>query len=59
MLYEVITILGDPLESGLLRLALASGRDVHALRRNHVMDRQIPFSSERKMMTTRHRNGQA
>jgi Ca2+-transporting ATPase len=46
---------GDPLESGLLRFANEIGVDIAALRLEHKMEGQIPFTSEAKMMLTRHR----
>ncbi|HLF63344.1 MAG TPA: cation-transporting P-type ATPase [Saprospiraceae bacterium] len=50
-------MLGDPIETGLLRFAVASGIDIEALRKEHVMEDQIPFTSENKRMLTRHRSG--
>ncbi len=51
------TMIGDPLETGLLRFAVAAGMDIEALRKTHRMEGQIPFTSETKMMVTRHRSG--
>jgi Ca2+-transporting ATPase len=49
-------MVGDPLETGLLRFAVASGVDIEAMRKENVTEDQIPFTSESKMMLTRHRS---
>jgi len=45
---------GDPTEVGLLRAAAAAGLDPAALRSRSPRRDEIPFSSERKRMTTLH-----
>jgi P-type Ca2+ transporter type 2C len=47
-------VIGDPVDSALLRAAQDAGVDVAQLRREHPLVNMIPFSSERKMMTTLH-----
>ncbi len=52
-------ILGDPTEGALLVLARKAGLDEERIRREIPRQGEIPFSSERKRMTTIHRlNGQ-
>jgi Ca2+-transporting ATPase len=51
------SVLGDPTEGALLVAAGKAGLDKEALERQHPRVREIPFSSERKMMTTVHRIG--
>jgi len=48
------TIIGDPVDSALLKAGQVAGLDVAQLRLNHPLVNVIPFSSERKMMTTLH-----
>ncbi len=48
-------ILGDPTEGALLVLARKAGLDVDRLRQEIPRQGEIPFSSERKRMTTIHR----
>ncbi len=50
-------MLGDPTEGALLVAAAKSGLDLHALRHEHPRMYEIPFSSERKRMTSVHRDG--
>lgn len=45
---------GDPLEVALVRLAQAGGVDVEALRKAQPRLALLPFSSEHKLMATRH-----
>ena len=47
-------IIGDPVDTALLRAALAAGLDVDRERTGFRKVNEIPFSSERKMMTTLH-----
>jgi Ca2+-transporting ATPase len=47
-------ILGDPVDTALLKAAQASGMDIDQVRTDHPLVSKIPFSSERKMMTTIH-----
>ncbi len=47
-------ILGDPVDTALLKAAHDAGLDVDQVRTTHPLVRLIPFSSERKMMTTLH-----
>lgn len=47
-------IIGDPVDTALYRAAQEAGLDVRNLRAEHPMLNEIPFSSERKMMTTIH-----
>jgi P-type Ca2+ transporter type 2C len=51
-------ILGDPTEGALLVAAHKGGLDIHALRQRHPRVNEIPFSSERKRMTTLHQDDQ-
>jgi Ca2+-transporting ATPase len=53
-------ILGDPVDSALLQAAIGAGLDINQVRNDHPRLSMIPFSSERKMMTTLHQfeNGQ-
>ncbi len=48
-------ILGDPVDTALLKAAQDSGLDIDQERTDHPLMNMIPFSSERKMMTTIHR----
>lgn len=47
-------IIGDPTEGALLTLAVKAGRRVEEVRAKHPRLSEVPFSSERKMMTTIH-----
>lgn len=47
-------ITGDPVDSALLKAAQEAGLDVQSIRAEQPLINQIPFSSERKMMTTIH-----
>lgn len=49
--------IGDPLEVGLLRFALAPDDDLRALREREPKLREEPFSAETRMMSTQHRAG--
>ena len=49
-----LKILGDPVDTALLRAAQEAGMDVDQVRTAHPLVNLIPFSSERKMMTTLH-----
>jgi Ca2+-transporting ATPase len=49
---------GDPTEGGLVVLAVKGGLDQQALREKYPRVGEIPFSSERKRMSTLHRDGQ-
>jgi Ca2+-transporting ATPase len=48
---------GDPVDTALLRAAQSAGMDVAGERSKHPKVSEIPFSSERRMMTTIHRDG--
>ena len=50
-------MLGDPTEGALLVVAAKFGLDLRALRHEHPRMYEIPFSSERKRMTSVHRDG--
>lgn len=47
-------IKGDPTEAALLVAAAKCGLDIHAIRQTAERIAELPFSSERKMMTTIH-----
>lgn len=49
------SILGDPTEGALLVAAVKAGFSLEEVRRSYPMVDEIPFSSERKRMTTIHR----
>jgi Ca2+-transporting ATPase len=51
---EAADILGDPVDTALLKAARGTGLDTDQIRSNHPLVNLIPFSSERKMMTTLH-----
>jgi Ca2+-transporting ATPase len=52
---ESIKIIGDPVDTAMLRAAQQAGLDIERERADLPQVNQIPFSSERKMMTTIHR----
>jgi P-type Ca2+ transporter type 2C len=52
-------MLGDPTEGALLVAAAKGGLNLAAQRSEFPRVREIPFSSERKQMTSLHRDGQA
>jgi len=52
--YEAI---GDPTEAALITSAQKSGIDTHSLKRTNKRLEEIPFSSERKMMSTINKTG--
>lgn len=45
---------GDPLEVGLLKFAIAQGTSIDAMRKENPVVQEEPFSSETKVMATRH-----
>lgn len=47
-------ILGDPVDTALLKAAQEAGLDIDRIRNDYSLLGIIPFSSERKMMTTLH-----
>ena len=47
-------VLGDPVDTALLKAAHQAGLDIDQVRTEHPLLNTIPFSSERKMMTTLH-----
>jgi Ca2+-transporting ATPase len=47
-------VIGDPVDTALLRAAQVAGLNVPSIRAEQPMTNEIPFSSERKMMTTIH-----
>lgn len=49
-----VKILGDPVDSAILKAARSAGLDTDQIRSDHPLLKTIPFSSERKMMTTIH-----
>ena len=49
-------VLGDPTEAALLKSARKTGIDFSGLDKKYERVREIPFSSDRKMMTTIHRS---
>jgi Ca2+-transporting ATPase len=49
--------LGDPVDTALLRAAQSVGLDIDQIRSDHPLVHMVPFSSERKMMTTLHQQG--
>jgi P-type Ca2+ transporter type 2C len=49
-----IKILGDPVDTALLKAAQKAGLNIDQVRSDHPQLDLIPFSSERKMMTTLH-----
>ncbi len=48
------SILGDPVDTALLKAAQQANLDTDQVRTDHPLVNMIPFSSERKMMTTLH-----
>jgi len=53
---ESIKIVGDPVDTAMLRAAQQAGLDIERERADLRQVNQIPFSSERKRMTTIHRS---
>jgi Ca2+-transporting ATPase len=51
-----LKIIGDPVDSALLRAAQLAGLDVERERAAYPKVNEVPFSSERKMMTTVHQH---
>ncbi len=51
-------LVGDPVDTAMYKAAQAVGLDVELERTNSPKVNEIPFSSERKMMTTIHKRGQ-
>jgi P-type Ca2+ transporter type 2C len=51
----VAKIIGDPVDTALLRAAVEAGMDIDKERSGFPIVDEIPFSSERKMMTTIHK----
>jgi len=51
-----VQIIGDPVDKALLVAAQSAGMDIEGIRDEFPKVRMIPFSSERKMMTTIHRH---
>jgi Ca2+-transporting ATPase len=47
-------IIGDPVDTALLRAAQMAGIDIGRVRADYLKVNEMPFSSERKMMTTIH-----
>ncbi len=52
-------IMGDPVDTALLRAGYESGLDIDQIRSQYPQLNIIPFSSERKMMTSLHRQDSA
>jgi Ca2+-transporting ATPase len=48
-------VIGDPVDAAMLRAAQGAGLNVREIRAGYPKVAEIPFSSERKMMTTVHR----
>ncbi|MBL8929819.1 MAG: cation-translocating P-type ATPase [Kineosporiaceae bacterium] len=53
-----IAVVGEPTEVALLEGALAAGTDVVAVRRAHPRHGEVPFDSDRKLMSTVHPDGE-
>ena len=51
-----LKIIGDPVDTAMLRAAQAAGLDIEGIRASYPKVDEIPFSSERKLMTTVHRH---
>jgi len=49
-------IIGDPVDTAMLRAAQLAGLSIERERADYVQVNEIPFSSERKMMTTIHQH---
>jgi Ca2+-transporting ATPase len=49
-------IIGDPVDTAMLRAAQQAGLDIERERADYPKANEIPFSSERKMMTTIHQH---
>ena len=47
--------IGDPTETALVQFAMKSGLEVEELRRSHLRVKEIPFDSDRKLMSTLHK----
>ncbi len=50
---------GDPMEIALWRMAAENGRDKERLERDAARVKELPFDSQRKRMTTFHRDGES
>ena len=50
-------VLGDPVDTALLKAAIEVGLNIDQVRTAHPLLKLVPFSSERKMMTTLHQDG--
>lgn len=53
---DVPGIMGDPVDTALLIAGQESGLDIDRIRTDHPLVNMIPFSSERKLMTTIHQS---
>ena len=53
---QELKIIGDPVDTALLRAAQLAGLDIERERAAYPKVNEIPFSSERKMMTTVHQH---